>query len=201
MKIFGDAIDDKIFPKKVKRFTQEEKNLIENFINSILREDKESEIEHSTVESFDDRRDCITEQICKIFIFKGINFQLTFNKFYTNEKKTIDWLPSDQYSLSDLLYDGYSTHSSGVKDTLLKALDDDKSITGIFVQSYRDYFALESLYKGRKKTEVDALGIRTKYQDADRGGFHLTTKCKNHIKKVHFKIIKNTILKAVKDNR
>ena len=43
--------------------------------------------------------------------------------------------------------------------------------------------------------------MRTKYQDAERGGFDLTTKCKNHIKKVHFKIIKNTILKGVKNKR
>ena len=33
MKIFGDAIDDKIFPKEVKRFTQEEKSLIDKFMN------------------------------------------------------------------------------------------------------------------------------------------------------------------------
>jgi len=32
MKIFGDAIDDKIFPKEVKRFTQEEKSLIDNLL-------------------------------------------------------------------------------------------------------------------------------------------------------------------------
>ena len=42
IRIFGDAIDDKLFPKKIKRFTQEEKDLIEKFINSILREDKNS---------------------------------------------------------------------------------------------------------------------------------------------------------------
>ena len=43
IRIFGDAIDDKIFPKKIKRFTQEEKDLIEKFVNSILRNDKKSE--------------------------------------------------------------------------------------------------------------------------------------------------------------
>ena len=37
MNIFGDAIDDMIFPKKNKKFTQEEKSLIDKFINTIPR--------------------------------------------------------------------------------------------------------------------------------------------------------------------
>ena len=49
MKIFGDAIDDKIFPKEIKRFTAEEKSLIDKFINSILRGDKKSELEESII--------------------------------------------------------------------------------------------------------------------------------------------------------
>jgi len=214
MKIFGDIIDDKIFPKAIKRFTQEEKNLIENLINSILREDKKSEIIDTTVESFNDRKDYITESIYKFIVFKDVCFKLTFDKFYTNEKKTIDWLPSDQYSLSDLLYNGHSTHSLGVKETLIKALEDDKSITGIFVklnsarkinESFYDrnieYFTLDSSYENEKKSEVEILGIRTNYLDAERGGFNLTSKCKNYIENIHFKIIKNTILKRTKKNK
>ena len=57
MKIFGDAIDDKIFPKEIKRFTAEEKSLIDKFLNSILREDKKSELEESRTRSFNDRRE------------------------------------------------------------------------------------------------------------------------------------------------
>jgi hypothetical protein len=214
MKIFGDIIDDKIFPKAIKRFTQEEKNLLENLINSILREDKKSEILDSTVESFNDRKDRITETICKFIVFKDICFELSFNKFYTNEKKIIDWLPSDQYSLSDLLYNGYSSHSLGVKETLIKALENDKSITGIFVKLYSarrlndsfydrniEYFTLDSSYENEKKNKVEILGIRTNYLDADRGGVNLTSKCKNHIKNIHFKIIKNTILERTKKNK
>ena len=68
MRIFGDAIDDKIFPKKIKRFTQEEKNLIEKFVNSILRNDKYSELENSEINQFNDRLDGITEEIHKYFI-------------------------------------------------------------------------------------------------------------------------------------
>lgn len=184
MKIFGDAIDDKIFPKEVKKFTQEEKSLIDNFINSILRDDKKSEIEKSISESYNDRRDCITESIIKIFVFKDVQFQLRFDKFYTNEKKTIKWLPSDEYSLWNLLYDGYSSHSfsSGLEEAFLKALNEDKSITGIFVKSFGNTFKLKDR-DGSNPHEADVLGMRTKYQDAERGGFDLTTKCKNHIKR------------------
>ena len=44
MNIFGDAIDDKLFPKPNKRFTDQEKNLIENFFLSIMKKDKDSEL-------------------------------------------------------------------------------------------------------------------------------------------------------------
>ena len=57
IRIFGDAIDDKIFPKKIKRFTQEEKDLIEKFVNSILRNDKKSELEKSEITQFNDSND------------------------------------------------------------------------------------------------------------------------------------------------
>ena len=136
MKIFGDAIDDKIFPKEIKRFTAEEKNLIDKFINSILREDKKSELEKSEIEIFNDRRDRITEEIYKDFVFKGVSFHLRFSKIYTNEKKTIEWLPSDEFHLGDLLYDGYSTIDFSPTESLLKDFADDKSITGIFVKGY-----------------------------------------------------------------
>ena len=84
MKIFGDAIDDKIFPKEVKRFTQEEKSLIDKFINTILREDKKSELEDSKIKSFNDRADCITEEIYKNFVFKGVHFYLRFFLLFEN---------------------------------------------------------------------------------------------------------------------
>ena len=89
MRIFGDAIDDKIFPKKIKRFTQEEKDLIEKFINSILRNDKKSELEKSEITQFNDRLDGITEEIYKYFIFKKSEISLRFSKYYTNEKKSV----------------------------------------------------------------------------------------------------------------
>ena len=201
MKIFGDAIDDKIFPKEIKRFTAEEKSLIDKFINSILREDKKSELEASEIKSFNDRADCITEEIYKHFVFKDVSFHLRFSKFYTNEKKTIEWLPSDEFRLGDLAFDGYCTFDSSPRESLKKDFADDKSITGIFVRSWDlDFILRDRDNKGTRRTgrESDILGIRTKYEDARRGGCDLTSKCKNHIEKVHLKIIKDAILKAAK---
>ncbi len=43
-KFFPGAINDLIFHKPTKRFTNEEKLIIDNLINTILREDKKSEI-------------------------------------------------------------------------------------------------------------------------------------------------------------
>ena len=196
MKIFGDAIDDKIFPKEVKRFTQEEKSLIDKFINTILREDKKSELEDSKIKSFNDRADCITEEMYKNFVFKGARFQLIFFKFYTNEKKTIERLPSDEFSLGDLAYDGCSDGYVDYTETMLKDLADDKPITGIFVILWGLGFILPSILDPGTGREFDVLGIRTKYE-----GSYLTTKCKSHIEKVHLKIIKDAVLKAAKSKK
>ena len=201
MKIFGDAIDDKIFPKEIKRFTAEEKSLIDKFLNSILREDKKSELEASEIKSFNDRADCITEEIYKHFVFKDVSFYLTFSKLYTNEKKTIEWHRSDEFSIVDLAYDGYYTIDFSPTESLLKDLADDKSITGIFVMAWGLDFILQHRHYKEHRRESDVLGIRTKYEGARRGGCDLTTKCKNHIEKVHLKIIKDTILKATKSKK
>ena len=206
MKIFGDAIDDKIFPKEIKRFTAEEKSLIDKFINSILREDKKSELEASEIKSFNDRADCITEEIYKNFVFKGVHFYLRFFKLYTNEKKTIERLPSDEFGLGDLVYDGYCSIDFSPTESLLKDFADDKSITGIFVKGYDLDFIMKSRYKVPGQYKIpgrghDLLGIRTKYEGARRGGCDLTSKCKNHIEKVHLKIIKDAILKATKSKK
>ena len=205
MKIFGDAIDDKIFPKEIKRFTAEEKSLIDKFINSVLREDKKSELEESIITSFNDRADGITEEIYKSFVFKGVPFYLRFKKFYTNEKKMVwERLRSDEFSVGDLEYDGYCDSDYRHQDSLRKDFADEKSITGIIVKGFAnipksaglDYldFIKKSRYNDKDPGRgSDVLGIRTKYE-----GSYLTTKCKSHIEKVHLKIIKDAILKATK---
>jgi hypothetical protein len=190
MRIFGDAIDDKIFPKKIKRFTQEEKDLIEKFVNSILRNDKNSELEKSEINQFNDRLDGITEEIHKYFIFKKSEISLRFNKFYTDDKKKVDYL-------FGFTVDGGVGHSS--TKILYKEFQEDKSVTGIYVDGFYKGpldFILESKHKNYfPKTEK--LEIRTRYNNPESGGHSLTKDCKTCIEKVHFKIIKNAILKAV----
>tara|TARA_B100000787_G_C16093833_1_gene250217 strand:+ start:93 stop:764 length:672 start_codon:yes stop_codon:yes gene_type:complete len=205
MNIFGDAIDDVIFSRKNKRFTTEEKTLIDSFLNTILREDKTSELETSEIKSFNNRADRITEEIYKIFTLKNTKFFLRFYKLYTNEKKIIDWLPSDKFSLSSLVYDGHDSTSGSPTRSLLKDLEDDKSITGIFVEGLAavpkisGYVTLQFILKStghEYHKGTDLLGIRTKYD-----GSELTNKCKNHIKNVHLKIIKDTIINIIKKRK
>ena len=103
-KFFPDVINDLIFHKPTKRFTDEEKLIIDNLINTILREDKKSEIIESKT-SYPDTQSTfpkhyseynedvpnspkiivetyITETIFKSFIFKGKKFHISFNKAY-----------------------------------------------------------------------------------------------------------------------
>ena len=194
IRIFGDAIDDKIFPKKIKRFTQEEKDLIEKFINSILRNDKNSELEKSEITQFNDRLDGITEEIYKYFIFKKSEISLRFSKYYTNEKKKCNYL-------TGFAFDGRGTFNGSPSKSLLKDFEKDKSITGIYVKGFYKLdleFMLESEYP-KEYPKTDELEIRTRYEDAGSGGSSLTKDCKTRIEKVHFKIIKDAILKAVKE--
>ena len=96
--------------------------------------------------------------------------------------------------------DGYDGWDERDTTSFLKDFADEKSITGIFVKGYDLDFIMKSRYKDPGRGH-DVLGIRTKYEDARIGGFHLTTKCKNHIEKVHLKIIKDAILKATKSKK
>ena len=194
VRIFGDAIDDKIFPKKIKRFTQEEKDLIEKFVNSILRNDKKSELEKSEITQFNDRLDGITEEIYKYFIFKKSEISLRFSKYYTNEKKKCDYL-------TEFALDGRNYFDGSPSKSLLKEFEKDNSITGIYVKGYYKFgfeFLLESVYP-KEYPKTEELAIRTRYEDAGSGGSSLTKDCKTRIEKVHFKIIKDAILKAVKE--
>ena len=200
MKIFGDAIDDKIFPKKIKRFTQEEKNLIDKFINSILREDKKSELEESEIKSFNDRPDGITEEIYKQFIFKGIPFMLRFKKFYAGDKNLLYYA---RYGLNELIADGNirpdTGHLSwGAKNEgadFDKDIKNEKVITGIIVDSWHEYLLFYPSKIQKQETEDKfQLVMRTKYEGVKKGGFYLTAKCKKRIEMIHFKRIKKAIL-------
>ena len=206
IKIFGDLIDDKLFPKKIKRFTQEEKDLIEKFVNSILREDKNSELESTQIEQFNDRADGITEKITKYFTFRDTEFALFFEKFFANDVK--NYL-DHRYEITSFFSDGninkitgQPTWGSNKEDKQFeKDMKNDGAFTGIFVRSWQEYLNFYPR-KDKKNTQSlhESVSIRTKYEEAKVGGFNLTKECKNRIQKVHFKTIKNAILRRVKED-
>ena len=193
IKIFGDKIDDQIFPKEIKRFTQEEKDLITNFVNSLLRKDKKSELDKIEITPLYDRLDCCTETMDIIFRLKSINeFRLIFKKYYRSGLKDKDYITHP-----DFMRDGreYSTENdySDFKNELKK----EKIITGIYVECI-------SLIKSAKfligeMHEKSNFVIRTRYEDVERGGSNLTEKCNYRIKTFHFdkifKIIEEENLK------
>ena len=63
------VIRDKLFPNEIKRFTEEEKLMIDRFINAILKLDNQSDLQESFCKSYNDRVDRITEVIVKKFMF------------------------------------------------------------------------------------------------------------------------------------
>ena len=205
IRIFGDAIDDKLFPKKIKRFTQEEKDLIEKFINSILREDKNSELESTQVDQFNDRLDGITEKITKYFYYKDTEFVLFFEKLYANDVK--DYMDR-RYNITSFFPDGEVNKITGQptwgsnkgNDDLNKEVKQEP-FTGIIVKSWQEYLNFYPR-KDKKNSQgiIESVSIRTKYQNVKEGGFTLTKERKDRIQKVHFKRIKEAILRRIKDD-
>ena len=206
IRIFGDAIDDKLFPKKTKRFTQEEKDLIEKFINSILREDKNSELESTQIDQYNDRLDGITEKITKYFNYKDTAFVLFFEKFYSSDiKNYLD----HRYNVTSFFPDGNTNEITGQptwgsnkeREQFVKDLKDDGALTGIFVSSWQEYL---NFYPRKDENNsqgyTESVSIQTRYQNVKDGGFTLIKERKDRIQKVHFKTIKQAILRRVKDD-
>lgn len=207
IKIFGDAISDKLFPKKVKRFTQEEKDLIDKFINSILREDKNSELESTQIEQFNDRSDGITEKITKYFYYKDTEFVLFFEKLYADDVK--DYL-DHRYSITSFFPNGNINEITGQptwgsnneREQFQKDLKEDGVFTGILVKSWQEYLNFYPRKDDKNSQGIlEAISIRTKYQDLRNGGSNLTKECKNQIQKVHFKTIKDSLARRIKDDK
>ena len=95
MKIFSDYIDSKIFFKKLRKFTKEEKGLIDNIYNLLLRKDKKSEIIESEQEELFNNNDFITDIISKSFVFNKQSMYLNFFKHYCYEKEYFAGLLND----------------------------------------------------------------------------------------------------------
>ena len=191
IKIFGDKIDDQIFPKEIKRFTQEEKDLITNFVNLVLREDKKSELDKIEISPQYDRLDNCTEIIEILFRLGEKNeYKLIFTKFYKSGVKEKDYI----YHI-DFARDGKDYSDQNLVTEFKKEIKEEKIITGIYVECL-------SLKKGIKfligeMHEPSNFVIRTRYENINNGGSKLTSKCKEKIKKIHFdeifKIIKKDL--------
>jgi len=89
MKIFGDFIDSKIFFKKLRKFTDEEKLLVDNIFNSILHQDKNSEIINAYNNEIFENNEFISDIVSKKFTLKGYPIELEIRKHYCDEKKMI----------------------------------------------------------------------------------------------------------------
>lgn len=194
IKFFGDSIHDKLFPNEIKRFTEEEKLMIDKFIIAILKLDNHSDLQESFSKSYNDRVDRITEVLVKKFIFKKVIFNLTFSKYFSNDVK--DEGHTFPY---ELMYDGYNDADFiREQDRLLKDFAEEGSITGIIVKGYfNSYESFNFILKSRYghdntygKNGVDSFGIRTRYE-----GDKLTKECKHKIGDYHFNIIWDAIQK------
>ena len=81
--VFPDFVNDFFYVKR--KFTEEEKLIVENIIVSILVEDKTSSITQSqggNGDPFKEANPDISEYIFKEFIFKGVDHRIFFLKSY-----------------------------------------------------------------------------------------------------------------------
>ena len=107
MKIFGDFIDSKIFFKKLRKFTNEEKVLVENIFGSILGKDKNSKIITTYNNERFENSEFISDVVLKEFILNGHPIGLEIRKHYCDEKKMIK---NDDFILqSQLIHTPIST--------------------------------------------------------------------------------------------
>ena len=68
MKVFGDYIDSKIFFKKLRKFTNEEKLLVDNIFNSISHQDTNSKIVTTYNNEIFENSEFINEILIKRFL-------------------------------------------------------------------------------------------------------------------------------------
>jgi len=86
MKIFGDRIDNILFPKKLKKFIPDELLIIENFIISLVKKFDGKLINSSKKDLFDDPN-YITQLITKEINIGSDILSLNFQRFYCDSKK------------------------------------------------------------------------------------------------------------------
>lgn len=185
MKIFGDLIDDKLFPKKIKRFTSDEYVIIENFIASLIKK-FDGELTHSFRKDLNDDANYITEEIKKELKIGSNILSLNFEKFYCDSKKIF----MNYYHLFSYKFDQFEIDESSPKSLPLKDREDItkplfKILTGI---RFRGNFNNKPLKIG-KNTEGDyQLCMPTRY---DNGHFLLPELKQQIVKVYHSRILEN----------
>ncbi len=192
IRIFGDKIDEFIFPNEVKRFTDEENSLIEKFMVSLIKLYKDSDLDNTYSKQYYDRIDDITGLIRKEIYLNGDYFYFTFAKLFKSGVKKKDYI-----RYSEFINDG--SNSRNIKDTdkFKEELEKDKYISGIYVSCFKDSDYI--IGEGGEHFSHD-YPIRTRY-----GGSELTSQCLNRIENYHFKkfikIIKESFKKKKKKKK
>ena len=80
-----ENIEDKLLPKLNRNFSNQEKTLIDNFIFSILKKDKDSKISYTNTKIYDDRSG-VSEEITKSINLWEEDVRFTFHKIYFSKK-------------------------------------------------------------------------------------------------------------------
>ena len=185
MKIFGDLIDDKLFPNKLKRFTSDEYVIIENFIVSLINK-FDGELAHSYRKDLHDNSNCLTEEIRKELKIGSNTLSLNFEKFYCEKKKVF---MEHYYHLFCYEFDKFEINENAPKTLPEKDREDlnkplFKILTGIRVWGH---FNNKPLKIGRNIEGDYQLCVPTRY---DNG--RLLPKLKEQINKIyHSKILEN----------
>ena len=178
MKIFGDLIDDKLFPKKIKRFTSDEYVIIENFIASLIKK-FDGELIHSYRKDLNNDANYLTEEIKKELKIGSNILSLNFEKFYCDSKKVF---MADYYHLFNYKWDQFEINQNAPKSLPLKDREDItkplfKILTGIRVWGH---FNNKPLKIGRNIEGDYQLCVPTRYDDG-----HLIPELRQQINKIY----------------
>ena len=185
MKIFGDFIDDKLFPSKIKRFTSDEYLIIENFIASLTNK-FDGELINSYRKDLHDNSNYLTEEIHKELKIRSNTLSLNFEKFYCEKKKVF---MEHYYHLFCYEFDKFEINENAPKTLPEKDREDlnkplFKILTGIRVWGH---FNNKPLKIGRNIEGDYQLCVPTRY---DNG--RLLPKLKEQINKIYLsKILEN----------
>jgi len=176
---------DSVLSKKTKKFTDEEKLMIDNFCISILKSYKNSQIESSNLIKERFSKDLTYETIEKMLMLNGNSIPLKFKKFYSDQHK------DHREAMYETNIEPDDTKSGEFKS---------KVVTGILVSSWPGYLLFCKCQMSSddrymcEDNKHDEVHMRTLYNKNDK----LTSSCLNRIVKIHFKNIKDTIDKECK---